>query len=445
MKLRNRLSVYLVLIFSVIILTFSAIIYVAFYSALEKKEIKALESKSLLAAVYYLEQDELTSAEHEHIKSRLLKAISRKNIAIYNAANKIVNGEMPADQNIDHHFLNDIRQEKASILRTKDFFYQGIFYSDNQGDFVVLVREPKVDFNDQMNSLLKILGIVSLAGLMVVYLSSQYLGYIAYKPITQFIAQIKGRTGVNFKEPIVLTNYYAEIKELTTTYNRFIEQIAQTFKVQKDFIAYVSHELRTPITALMGTLDVTAQKARTTTEYQEALYHLKEYTSDLEDAIEQMMLLSGIKTKYEFSSVRIDEVIWEIVESQIVYHQADIKVDLNIDDDRLLTIRGNSQLLNLAIGNLVSNAIKYSDNQQVKIQFLSQNTRLVLQVLDSGIGIDQDDLPHIRQNFFRGKNTSAYPGKGIGLSLADIILKLHQIKLEIAANHPRGTIMRLSF
>ena len=442
MKLRNRLSLYAVLIFSIIILTVSAIVYFTFYSTMEKKEMKTLESKSLLAAIYYLEQDELSSTEHENIKSQLLKTISRKNIAIYSINDQKVNGEMQQDTSISDEFLSFVRQEKEAAFQTDDYFYHGLFYTDNQGDFVVIAREPKVEFNDQMHSLLQIITFVSLLG---IFIFSQYLGYIAYQPITHFIAQIKNRNGVNFNEPIILQDSYTEIKELTTTYNTFINQLAQTFHVQKNFIDYVSHELRTPITALMGTLEVTKQKARTSEEYQDALQQLKQYTTDLQETIDQMMLLSGAKTNFELTPIRIDEVIWEIIENQIVYHQADIKVDLDVANDQLLTVNGNNQLLNVAIGNLISNAIKYSDNQQIQIQFTIAENRLILLIKDTGIGIDANDLPNIRQNFFRGKNTANYQGKGIGLSIADIIFKIHHIELEILPNHPKGSIMRLTF
>lgn len=445
MKLKNRLSIYAVSIFSVIILIVATIIYFTFYSTMEKKEMKALESKALLSAMYYLEQDELTFTEHDNIKSQLLKTISRKNIAIYNSFNKKVNGEMSVDNHITYQFLNNVRNNKQAAFQTKDFFYHGIFYYDNQGDFVVVVKVPKIEFNDQMNSLFQILCIVSFLGIISVFIFSQYLGHIAYQPIVHFISQIKNRNGVNFNEPIVLKDSYTEIKELTTTYNTFINQIAQTFNVQKNFIDYVSHELRTPITALIGTLEVTNQKERTNKEYQETLLHLKQYTKDLQDTIDQMMLLSGAKTNFEFNTIRIDEVIWEIIENQIVYHQADIKVSLEVQNNQLLTIKGNNALLNLAIGNLISNAIKYSDNQQVQILFKVVNDRLTIDISDTGIGIDKNDLPYIRQNFFRGNNTNKYKGKGIGLSIADTIFKIHNIQLDILPNQPKGSVMRLTF
>lgn len=78
MKLRHRLSLYSLIIFSVIILIISSVIYFSFNTIMERKEVKGLESKSLLAAIYYLEKDEMSSNEHEEVRSQLQKTISKR-------------------------------------------------------------------------------------------------------------------------------------------------------------------------------------------------------------------------------------------------------------------------------------------------------------------------------------------------------------------------------
>lgn len=443
MKLKHRLSVYSILIFSVIIVIVSTVIYFSFYSSMEQKELKSLENKSLLAAIYYLEQDELTTIEHDNIKSKLLKTISRKNIAIYSINDQKVNGEMQQDTSISTDFLENVRLQKQSTFITDTYFYSGIFYQDNQGDFVVITREPKVEFKEQMQSLLRILIIGSIIGLAFIYFFSQFLSYIAYQPIDKIIVQIKNRTHQNFNEPLILQKSYSEVDDLVESYNHFINQIAQTFNIQKNFIDYVSHELRTPITAILGTLEVTNHKTRSISEYENALKQINQYTHDLQEALEQMMLLSGAKTNFELIPLRIDEIIWQVIENQIIYHHAHINVDIQVKNDELLTIIGNSKLLDLAISNIIENAIKYSDNQQINIQFLEIENQLIINIIDQGIGILEDDLHQIKNNFFRGKNTKKYNGKGIGLSMADIIFKLHRIDLTIRNNSSKGTIVSL--
>ena len=445
MKLKHRLALYSVIIFSIIILIVSTIIYFSFYTEMEKKEIKSLQNKTLLASIYYLEKDELPVLEHNNVQSQLIKTISRKNILIIDQNNKKYNGNMADNKEITQQFIENIRSNKTDFFASKDFFYNGIFYHDNQGDFVVITRESKQEFNEQMQSLLQILISVSLVGLIFIYLFSNFLGVIAYEPITKIIEQIKERDAKNFTEPLKLNKSYAEIEDLIKTYNHFIDRMAQTFNVQKNFIDYVSHELRTPITALLGTLEVTNHKKRTLEEYENVIVQLKQYTNDLQETLDQMMLLSGAKTSFEFSQIRIDEVVWQVIENAILYHQARINVDLQVENNQLLTIQGNEKLLEVALNNLVSNAIKYSNNQPILVQFLEINHRLQIHISDLGIGILETDIKQIKQNFFRGKNTQDFQGKGIGLSMANIIFTLHQIDIEIVPNKPKGTIVKLIF
>ena len=445
MKLRHRLSLYSLIIFSVIILIISSVIYFSFYTIMERKEVKGLESKSLLAAIYYLEKDEMSSNEHEEVRSQLQKTISKKNIAIFNEKGEYVSGNMPFDYTKSKEFIDDIKRNYKGYLITDDYFYNGIFYKDNEGKFIVITRELKTEFDGQLDVLLKILIVVSLVGLLFMYLFSQILGYVAYQPIIEIINQIKNRNTSNFNEPLQLKKAYAEVDDLIFTYNQFIHQIAQTFNVQKNFIDYVSHELRTPIAAIFGTLEVTKQKERTAEEYNEVLNRLRQYTTDLQETLDQMMLLSGAKTTFELKPIRVDEVVWQVIENAILYHQARIEVDLYVPNDQLLKINGNEKLLEVAIGNIIGNAIKYSDNNVVKVKFIEVENHLEINIIDQGIGILQEDIEQIKQNFYRGKNTQDYQGKGIGLSIANIIFKLHNIEIDIKQNNVKGTIIVLIF
>lgn len=445
MQLKHRLSLYAIVIFSVIILIASGIIYVSFYSQMAKKEAQNLSSKSVLAAIYYLEQDEVPAAEHEKTKNQLLKTISRRNIAIFNDKNKRFTGDMPVDANISYRFMEEIRHKQSADFTDDSYFYHGLYYEDNQGNFIVITREPKDAFNEQLLSLLKILLVVSLLGIGLIYLFSQYLGKIAYDPVNRIIQQIKARDEESFYLPLKPEKSYEEIHDLIATYNHFIDRIGQHSQIQKNFIDYVSHELRTPITAMLGSMEVTAQQERSAAEYQATLRNLKQYSQDLHETLDQMMILSGAQDRFEFQSIRLDEIIWQLVEDAILYHQATINVDIQVEDTKLLEIQANQKLLSLAIHNLLSNAIKYSNNKPLAIVLGQQDGQLYLEVADQGIGILDEDLQHITDNFYRGQNTQAFQGKGIGLSMANIIFNIHAIRMEIIANLPKGTRIQLTF
>lgn len=445
MNLKHRLSFYSVTVFSIVILVASAAIYFSFYKKMEHNELLSLKNKTLLAAIYYLEADETGVVERETIIDQLRKSISRSNIAVFNDQNILVRGEMNASTDISTNFLNKVRSQHESNYITKDFFYNGLFYKDNEGDFVVITRESKSEFNQQLLTLLQILAIVFLVGIVMVYIFSNLLGKFAFQPLTNIIDQIKERDNVNFSKPLQTKDSYTEIQDLVKSYNHFMERIDKTFIIQKNFIDYVSHELRTPITALLLTLEVTHNKDRSKEEYQQVLNQLNQYVVDLEETLDNMMLLSGAKTKFEFTKIHIDEIIWQVIEQMILYHNAQIEVNILVKNSDFLIINGNPQLLQLALNNIIENAIKYSDNQPIKILFEDKNNHLEISVFDTGIGIPLEDVPNITANFFRGQNTQYYTGKGIGLSMANIIFTLHNIQLQLKNNQPKGTIAKLSF
>jgi len=183
MNLKLRLSLYSVAIFSVVIFVASAAIYISFYKKMEQNELLSLKNKTLLAAIYYLEADEVGHVERETIKDQLRKSISRKNIAVFNEENILAKGEMVLENNIiSEDFLNKTRLHLENNLITDDYFYNSLFYKDNEGDFVVITREIKTDFNQQLFTLLQILIIVFVVGVLLIYLFSSFLGKFAFQP-----------------------------------------------------------------------------------------------------------------------------------------------------------------------------------------------------------------------------------------------------------------------
>lgn len=139
MNLKHRLSLYAVLTFSAVIFMASAAIYISFYRWMKHNELQVLESKTLLAAIYYLEADEESFSERETTKDRLRKSISRTNIAVFNENNHQAKGEMQADENINIELIEWIRTEQKYSWSSDKYFYNGLFYilhSTNKCSFI---------------------------------------------------------------------------------------------------------------------------------------------------------------------------------------------------------------------------------------------------------------------------------------------------------------------
>lgn len=444
MKLRKRLTILSSITFGVIFLIASTIIYGLFYKTNETSVIKNLKKTALVTGIYYLEKDEQSLQEHNNIRREFENLISRDDIAVFDEFDEVAYGKMVNDSVIRPFDLNQVRKKKEHVINTRNDFYYGLYYADNQGDFVVFVKENKDVFNTLMNRLLYILVIVLVLGLFIIYLLSRFLGNMAYEPIQKIIDQVRQKEIDRLNEPIRLQQSYSEIQELVETYNDLMAKASETFVIQKNFINYVSHEFRTPLAAISGSLEVFSQKDRTPEEYQEVASRSIERVKELEEILNNMLLLSGAINSKDFMFFRIDEIIWNIVEEVTVSLKANIHVDFKVENVGLLSVKGNEKQLQLALYNLIENGLKYSENKPLSISLSEKENKLHLVIKDEGIGIDENDLPYIQQTFYRGKNVGDIKGSGIGLSLASTIFKIHQIDLNIITSN-QGTEIHLQF
>ncbi|EHO10062.1 hypothetical protein HMPREF9714_01747 [Myroides odoratimimus CCUG 12901] len=449
MNLRTRLTTYSTIVFGIVFFIASLIIFLAYFSKTQESVFSNLKNTTLLSAIYYLEQDELSHTEHSVVKEEFRATIQSKNVAVYNFSNQLSYGALVNDPVLTNAILNKTRTDKSHRFKANDFFYYGIYYPDNQGDFVVYTRESTADFMNQMRSLILILCIVLVGGLLAIYFLSKYISNIAYKPLKNIVQQVNEVNYSNLENGIEVPKTNDELEELISTYNNLLIRLSETFLIQKNFINYVSHEFKTPLTAISGNLEVFAQKERSPEEYNQVVKEALKNVYKIENILSNLLLLSGLKnTEKDASLFRIDEIIWTIYEAlqdKLAELQTTLEININVDDFTKLEYKGNETLIHLALYNIVENAVKYSNSKPVSVELSLHNNRLQLEVKDHGKGISEEELTFIKQTFYRGKNVGDIKGSGIGLSLATIIFEQHHIKFDIISQLEQGTIITLTF
>ncbi len=447
MKIRNRLTLISSATFGFVFIIASVLIYISFYNSSEKVVFKELQKTCLLSGIYYLEKDELPHYEHSAIKEQFEENIQNDIVRVYDLNDKIVYGNKEADRNINAKNLDFIRKNKKLSFKSNNHFYYGIFYNDNQGDFVVFVKTASEVFNSQTNRLLVIMIIVLFAGLLLILLLSRLLSNIAYRPITEVIQQVNLMELNSLDKPILSSNTNDEVQNLITTFNNLLSRLSDTFSIQKNFINYVSHEFKTPLASISGNLEVFAQKERTPEEYQKVASEALENVYHIEEILNNLMMLSGLKTIHsENETFRIDETLWNINDKIFeVYDNQEILIDLEVEDEKLLSVKGSEMQIQLALYNLIENAVKYSNGNPIKISLSESNKQLQILIQDYGKGIQKEDLNYIQQTFYRGKNVGNIKGSGIGLSLASIIFKQNNIQFTITSEENAGTQICLQF
>jgi two-component system sensor histidine kinase ArlS len=408
-----------------------------------------LQKTCLLTGIFYLEKDELPENQHliigQQFKENSLEIVTR----VYNKQNEIVYGEKESDKNITAGRLDHIRKYKKLSFKSKHHFYFGSYYRDNQGDFVVFVKKNDLEFKTITNRLLIIMILVLVIGLIIIYVVSRKLSNLAYSPIKNIVNQVNEIEASSLDRHIISPESKDEIQELIETYNNLFKRLSDTFVIQKNFINYVSHEFKTPLTAISGNLEVFAQKERTSAEYKEMSEKVLENVYQIEDTLNTLMMLSGLRDNTELNEVfRVDELVWDINDQLPDVHKlkdAQIQIAIEITNDKLLSIKGNSNEIKIALYNIIENAVKYSNGNPIKISLLQQDNQLKIIIEDHGTGISENDLKFIKQTFYRGENVNEIKGSGVGLSLANIIFKQNNIHFTITSKKDEGTTVTLLF
>lgn len=449
MKIRNRFTLISSLTFSVVFVIASVITYFSFYSYSEKIIYNELQKTCLLTGIFYLEKDEIPENQHlligQQFRENSLEIISR----VYNNKNQIVYGDKTIDTNINAEKLDYIRKNRKLSFKSKHHFYFGSYYHDNQGDFVVFVKKNDVEFKTMTDRLQIIMILVLIIGLITIYIVSRVLSNLAYSPIKNIVDQVNEIEASSLDRHIISPNTKDEIQELVATYNDLFKRLSDTFIIQKNFINYVSHEFKTPLTAISGNLEVFAQKDRTSSEYKEMSEKVLENVYQIEETMNTLMMLSGLRNNTELNEIfRVDELVWDINDQLPEVYQlkdAQIQIAIEITNDKLLSIKGNTNEIKIALYNIIENAVKYSNGNPIRISLLQQDNQLKIEIEDHGTGINDEDLKFIKQTFYRGKNVNDIKGSGVGLSLANIIFKQNNIHFTITSKKDHGTTVILLF
>lgn len=215
---------------------------------------------------------------------------------------------------------------------------------------------------------------------------------------------------------------------------RIIERIDDAARYsEKTFISSASHELNNPLTAIQGECEITLLKERTSVEYQIALRRIESETIRIIQLMKQLLFLSyGDKEilNNTVEQIPLADFLMQFVQSRVSFSP----------DSFAFIVEANPNMLKIAIGNIISNALKYSE-KKVEIRLYS-NT---LEVKDYGIGIPEEELKHIAQPFYRAANAREVGGNGIGLSLSIRILNVYGAKITILSTPGKETCIKIEF
>ena len=213
------------------------------------------------------------------------------------------------------------------------------------------------------------------------------------------------------------------------------------------FVADVSHELRTPTTNINLYLELLENASPEKRE--KYINILKEEGGLLarlvEDILDLSRLTMGKTKKIEFEQVNLNLLVEQIATAHQPVIEASGNRLLFIPDPQLPNIMGEQNQLSRLINNLVSNATRYTKDGSITIKTYQQETYVVLMIEDTGVGIDAEDMEHIFERFYRGKNVrqSNIHGTGLGLAIVQEIVDIHNGYIDVKSQPGKGTTFRI--
>ena len=217
--------------------------------------------------------------------------------------------------------------------------------------------------------------------------------------------------------------------------------------MKNDFISSISHELRTPLTSIKGwAITLKDSEELDNDLLMDGLDIIEGESDRLTGMVEELLDFSRF-TSGRISLVKDTIDIKETLKT-VVYQMMPRAINNNIDfnvniDDEIEPILGDENRIKQVLINLLDNAFKFTGEGEVSLIAYDEEKHLVIQVRDNGPGIPDNELPYVKDKFYKGQNSKSH--SGIGLSICDEIIGLHGGTFKIESQVGEGTVATIGF
>lgn len=234
---------------------------------------------------------------------------------------------------------------------------------------------------------------------------------------------------------------FSEINEMYKNFNFMTQELSRIEMLGKDFVANVSHEFKTPLSAIEGYAMLLQSPDITNDSREEYTEKIINNTAHLTALTKNVLLLSKLENQsqiLEKSSFALDEQLrTEVLYLEHEWTKKNISFDFDMPDIQFV---GNKNLLGQVWYNLISNAIKFSnEGGEIRIAAKSQKGIVSVTIEDHGIGIDEDKIDHIFDKFYQCDTSHSTNGNGLGLSIVKKIVTLSNGSISVVSKKGCGS------
>lgn len=322
--------------------------------------------------------------------------------------------------------------------------------SDNGTVFGVLqVGESLAQLTSTLQSVAIVLLVITPFMLLLGAIGSYWLAKRAFRPVLYLTRTTREIKAGDLHRRVPIPRARDEVHELALTFNEMIGRLEQTFTQQRRFVADASHELRTPVTVIRSLTDVALEEPRAFEECITALREINAESERLGHLINDLLSLARADEEQipiEREPVRLDLLTLDVCETMELL-AIERGIDLQVQKMAPATIQGDTVRLIQVIMGVVDNALTYTNaggKVTLSVETHALGARLV--VRDTGIGIAEQDIPHIFERFYRADPVGwrAARGSGLGLSIADWVVRAHGGSIDVKSQVGQGTTFTIT-
>lgn len=242
------------------------------------------------------------------------------------------------------------------------------------------------------------------------------------------------------------TGHQDELARMVVSLNRMLERLEDQFRRVRQFSGDASHELRTPLTILRGETEVALRWAKTTDEFREILGSNIEEIDRMEKIIENLLTLSKSEVgelPLEIKEFSLSDLIQGLyIQSKILCEPKQISVSLDYQAEKEIVVRGDELRLRQMFLNLISNGIKYTDEDgKLTVRLGLDGDMARVEISDTGIGMEEYHLNRIFDRFYRvdKARNRMDGGTGLGLSIVKWIADAHGGSVTVRSAPGKGS------
>ena len=284
----------------------------------------------------------------------------------------------------------------------------------------------------------------------ILFLILSAVGFATIYQITQSITNLSSQIGQisskNLDKRVSAAKNDDEIGQLGDSFNKLLDRLDVAFKRERQFIADVAHEMKTPIATLRSSFEVTLHKERSNDEYKkiikDSIIETDRLTTTLKDVLD--LAWTEVPNENQRSKFDLSELMNEMSE---IAQKLALKKQITISHSVISNIQmlGFRERLGRAILNIIDNAIKYTPHDgKITISLIQEYNNALITIKDNGQGIEENEINHIFNRFYRGAKTDKVFGAGLGLAISKATISIHKGAIKVESKPKMGSTFTIA-